>query len=288
MAKSIEFIATCPPLPRRPANGHKGTFGRVLIVGGAAEFLGAPALSGTAALRCGSGLVQIATPASILPHCLSITPELIGLALDDRAESDDELLDAAAKADAVAVGPGLGRSRAACSRVMKLMGMAGKPLVVDADALNILASLDAWPVDVAADAVLTPHPGEMGRLAKFIGRDSVPDDDAGRIELAVAFSRHVNQIVVLKGAGTVVTDGWRVYVNRTGDSSLAKGGTGDVLTGMIASFIGQGMDRFEAAVAAVHLHGLAGQLAGKSLGRRSVLAGDVIGHIADALDATGK
>lgn len=278
----IEIIPSAPPLIGRPRDGHKGTFGRVLVVGGSSGMFGAPALTGTAALRMGAGLVELAVPAAILPHCIGITPELIGIGLDD-AGDPQALLEAASKSDVVAVGPGLGKSSQAEARVMALIAQRDQSMVIDADALNLLAQQAAWPKQFSAHAVLTPHPGEMKRLAKFIGRDSVPSDRAGRVEVAAELARHTGQVVVLKGAGTVVTDGGRVFINNTGDSSLSKGGTGDVLTGIIASLIAQGMDRFDAAAAGVHLHGLAGQLAGKRLGQRSVLARDVIDAIPVAI-----
>jgi len=253
-------------------------FGRILIVGGNTEMIGAPVMAGTAALRMGSGLVQVAMPKAVLAAGLSVTPELIGLGLDESAGSTRKLMEAAEKADCLAIGPGLGQSASIGKRLSAIFRM-DMPMVVDADALNYLASLKSWPKYFAARAVLTPHPGEMKRLGKLIGRDSVPEDDAGRIALAAEAARAFGQVMVLKGHRTVVTDSKRVYVNRTGDSSLSKAGAGDVLSGMLASLIGQGMENFDAACAAVHLHGLAGEAAGKRLGRRSVLARDVIDEI---------
>jgi NAD(P)H-hydrate epimerase len=269
-------------LPPRPKDGHKGLFGRVLIVGGSHEMIGAPVLAGDAALRSGSGLVQIAMPRDVLVTGLGVVPELIGLALDDSAASTRKLLDAADKADVIAAGPGLGQQKSVGSRLKALFRL-DKPMVVDADALNYLASLSKWPADFKAKAVLTPHPGEMKRLAKLIGRDSVPTDEKGRIQIATQASKAFGQIIVLKGHRTVVTDGHRVYLNQTGDSSLSKAGAGDILTGILASLIGQGMQIFEAACAATHLHGRAGELAGQKLGRRCVLARDVIEMIPQAL-----
>ncbi|HEX4055355.1 MAG TPA: NAD(P)H-hydrate dehydratase [Tepidisphaeraceae bacterium] len=271
-----------PPLPPRPVDGHKGLFGRVLIVGGSLDMIGAPTLAGAAALRMGSGLVQIAMPVQVLAAALSVVPELIGLSLDESKASTRKLLDAADKADVLAIGPGLGQSRSIGQRLDALFRL-DKPMVVDADALNYLASLQRWPKFFAAKAVLTPHPGEMKRLAKLIGRSDVPSDEKGRIAIAAEAATAFGQVVVLKGHRTVVTDAKNVYVNNTGDSSLSKAGAGDVLSGILASLIGQGIDRFAAACAAVHLHGRAGEIAGKRLGRRSVLARDVIEAIAAAI-----
>jgi ADP-dependent NAD(P)H-hydrate dehydratase len=282
VSSAMHRINRPPPLPPRPVDGHKGLFGRVLIVGGNLDMIGAPVMAGAAALRMGSGLVQIAMPAPVLAIALSVVPELIGLSLDETKASTDKLLEAADKADVLAIGPGLGQSRSVGKRLTALFRLK-KPMVVDADALNYLASLPAWPKSFAARAVLTPHPGEMKRLAKLIGRKDVPTDERGRIAIAAEAAKAFGQVVVLKGHRTVVTDAKNVYVNHTGDSSLSKAGAGDVLSGILASLIGQGMDRFGAACAAVRLHGKAGEIAGKKLGRRSVLARDVIEAIAEAM-----
>ena len=268
-------IETAPPLPSRPASGHKGLFGRVLVVGGNDGMIGAPVLAGTAALRLGSGLVQLAVPRAILPYALSITPELIGIALG-KAAGKDLLLEAAEQADAIILGPGLGKTPEAMGRLNRLVRLE-KAMVVDADGLNLLATMKRWPTYFKASAVLTPHPGEMGRLNKLLGRDKrVPDDDDGRIDNAIAAANAFGQVVVLKGDRTVVTDGDRVYVNDTGNSSLSKAGTGDVLSGMLGCLLGQKVERFDAACIAVRLHGLAGEIAGERVGPRSVLAHEVI------------
>src|SRR3954447_740451 len=161
----IQRIVTLPPLPSRPIEGHKGLFGRVLVVGGNDGMIGAPVLAGTAALRAGAGLVQLAVPRAILHTALSITPELIGLGLG-KAAGKDELLKAAEASDAIVLGPGLGKTPEAEARLVRLIRLE-KPMVLDADALNLLASQKRWPSFFKATAVLTPHPGEMKRLAKL-------------------------------------------------------------------------------------------------------------------------
>jgi hydroxyethylthiazole kinase-like uncharacterized protein yjeF len=270
--------------PDRPHDGHKGLFGRVLVVGGDASMFGAAALAGTAALRAGSGLVQIAVPEPTLPHAISITPELIGLALQER--SDANLLDAAESADVLVIGPGMGKSPQSRRRLFSLFELE-KPSVLDADALNLLSSMKRWPRQLApGTSVLTPHPGEMKRLAaRFLERNEVPTDATGRLELATLAARALNQTVLLKGHRTVIVDagGARHRVNRTGDSSLSKAGAGDVLAGLIGSLIGQGMKVFDAACAGAWIHGRAGETAGESLGRRGVLARDVIDAIPRAM-----
>ena len=268
-------------MPERPIEGHKGMFGRVLVVGGQESMVGAPVLAGTAALRTGAGLVQIAVPRSILAACLSITPELIGLGLG-KAAGKDQLLEAGEKSDAIVIGPGLGRTPEAMRRVQRLVRLE-KPMVIDADGLNLLSDLKRWPTYFKAKAVLTPHPGEMARLGKLLGRTEVPTDDKGREEIAAIAAEVFGQVVLLKGDRTVVTDGRRVYVNTTGDSSLSKAGSGDVLCGLVATLLAQSMEPFDAACAGVYLHGRAGELAGERLGRRCVLASDVIIALPDAI-----
>jgi NAD(P)H-hydrate epimerase len=278
----MQTITALPLLPPRPVDGHKGTFGRVLVVGGSDTMIGAPVLAGTAALRMGSGLVQLAVPRANVAACLSITPELIALALGNAARSR-ELDEAAERADAVIVGPGLGLSPQAKARLTSLVKLAGKPMIVDADGLNLLAKMKAWPKFFRARAVLTPHPGEMSRLASLIGRKSVPSDEAGRIEIAAAAAKAFGQVVVLKGNRTVIADGDRVFINTTGNSALSKAGTGDVLSGVIGSLLGQGMSGFDAACLGAYLHGRAGEVAGERLGLRCVLAREVIDAMPQAI-----
>src|SRR5438270_846281 len=227
----MQRISSVPALPARPADGHKGMFGRVLIVGGNEGMIGAPVMAGTSALRMGAGLVQLAVPRAILSTALSVTPELIGLGLG-KAAGKDQLLEAAQRADAIVIGPGLGRTPEAEARLTRLVRL-DKPMVIDADGLNILSKMKRWPTWFKARAVLTPHPGEMARLGKLIGRTNVPSDEPGRIEIARQAAEAFGQVVLLKGYGTVITDGRRVHINRTGNSALSKAGTGDVLSGVI-------------------------------------------------------
>src|SRR4051812_43092040 len=269
-----------PQLPPRPNNGHKGTFGRVLVVGGSDEMIGAPTLAGTAALRMGAGLVQIAVPKTIIAACLSITPELIALGLGKTGK--DGLLSAAEAADALVVGPGMGQSPESAERLDRLIRVE-KPMVLDADGLNLLAKEKKWPAAFKARAVLTPHPGEMARLARLLGKETVPNDDAGRMELARQAAVAFGQTIVLKGHRTVVTDGQRNYINQTGDSTLSKAGTGDVLSGMIGCLLGQQMSPYDAACLGVFLHGRAGELAGAKLARRCALARDFRGLLPAAI-----
>src|SRR5688500_13287121 len=280
----MTHVTTLPPLPPRPLEGHKGLFGRVLVVGGNDGMIGAPVFAGAAALRTGAGLVQVAVPRSILPYALSITPELIGLGLG-KAAGKDALLDAGESADAIVIGPGLGRTPEAMARLQRLVRLQDKPMVIDADGLNLLADAKRWPTYFKARGVLTPHPGEMKRLGKLLGVSEVPTDDEGRSALAASAASVFGQVLVLKGNRTVVADadGERVYINHTGNSALSKAGTGDVLSGILGTLLAQQMYPFDAACAAVRIHGVAGEIAGEKLGLRSVLARDVIDALPEAI-----
>jgi len=277
----LQLLTDIPMLPERPLEGHKGLFGRVLIVGGQEAMPGAPALAGLAALRMGAALVQVATVKAALPAVLSVVPELIGLPLR-HSDGKELLIEAAERADAIVVGPGLGQSKVS-RRWVKALIRLDKPLVIDADALNILAEGNTWPAQFTAKAVLTPHPGEMKRLGTLIGIDEIPTDDESRVQIAAKAAGEFGQIVVLKGYNTVVSDGHRAFVNKTGNSALSKAGTGDVLSGMLGALLALNIDPFDAACLAVHLHGRAGEIAGDKLGLRSVLARDVTDAIGPAI-----
>lgn len=271
-------IFKLPSLPVRPPEGHKGTFGRVLVIGGNTEMIGAPVFSGLSAFRSGAGLVQIATPKQILLHALSVAPELIGLSLPASATQWDQ---ATRKADAIVIGPGLGQLDHASKWIDAVLKL-DKPLVIDADALNILSRRKSWPRKVTARCVLTPHPGEMQRLGKLFGKPDQSQSAEDRLDTAMRAARAFGQIVVLKGARTIVTDGTRFYINSTGDTSLSKAGTGDVLTGVCATLLGQSIDPLDAACIAVWVHGKAGEIAGQKHTPRSTTARDVVEAISSA------
>ena len=274
-----------PTLPGRPENGHKGTFGKVLIVGGSIGMSGAVCLSSVSALRSGSGLVTAAIPRSIQMVVASHEPCVmtIGLSTDPdgqlasiSTECIEELL---AGKDAVAIGPGLGQSGAATELVAAILEICRVPLIVDADALNIAAARGLLAKRAKqSPCVITPHPGEFSRLT---GKP-VSDDEETRISTAVEFAMTHRLTVVLKGPRTVVTNGERLFINTTGNSGMATGGSGDVLTGIIASLLGQKMNAFEAAALAVHAHGRAGDLAASELGQRGMIASDLLKSLPEA------
>lgn len=270
-----------PPLPDRPSDGHKGTFGRVLICGGSNGMAGAVALAGVSALRSGAGLVTLAIPQAIGGAVSAIEPSYMTIPLAD--DSDGRISHGAlpalesklAEMNAAAIGPGLGRSADLDQIVKQLYRRAANPLVIDADALNSLADQSDILTDHAGPRVLTPHPGEFGRLLGL----SVSDVQQNREKLAQEFAAEHQTTLVLKGAGTIVTDGNYTYTNETGNAGMATGGTGDILTGVIVSLIAQGMTPFDAASLAVYVHGHAGDLAAEELSQRGMIASDLIEFI---------
>ncbi len=264
------FADVLPPAPERPDAAHKGTFGTVIVIGGSRTMIGAPALCARAALRGGAGLVKIATLPAVLPHALTIEPGATGIALNfehDPASCAAMLDDADPKATAVlAVGPGWGASSEA-GELLGLLLAGSRAMVLDADGLNLLArrlrqqDTGLRGSDGAGPRVLTPHPGEFARLTEAIDLEADAVDEGHRPGAAAALHTKLGlrrglDIVLLKGRHTVVCDGQHVYVNQTGNAALATAGSGDVLTGLIAALLAQGMAGFEAAALGAHLHGL--------------------------------
>jgi ADP-dependent NAD(P)H-hydrate dehydratase len=280
---AIETITALPPLPPRPRDSHKGTYGRVLIVAGAPGMSGAGVLAGLGALRGGAGLVQVATPASIQSIVAAGNPCYLTAGLPSGADgtlSTDalpQLFDLVNKADVLALGPGLGQSEDVTQLVAALLRAVQKPIVLDADGLNALAHIlktEPWQPR-AAPLLCTPHPGEFSRL--------IAGEMTDREAQAVAFAQARQVLLVLKGHRTLVTDGQRMYRNTTGNPGMATGGTGDVLTGLIAALLGQQMPPFAAAQLGVYLHGLAGDMAAAELGEMSLTALEVAHGLPQAI-----
>ncbi|RLS52485.1 MAG: NAD(P)H-hydrate dehydratase [Planctomycetota bacterium] len=273
---SIRRITELPALPLRLADSHKGTYGRVLLIGGSAGMSGAAALSGLGALRGGAGLVYVATPCSVASIVAAIEPSYLTIPLpeDERGRIALEALETLQPhwlaADCVAVGPGLGQSDELRLLLAQILQTTVSPCVLDADALNLLVGHEDWLAG-AGPRLLTPHPGEFARLT---GR-TIAEVQSRREELALAFARKNQVTLVLKGAGTVITDGERVHINTTGNAGMATGGTGDVLTGLLAALCAQQMPAFEAACLACHLHGLAGDLAAEEWSQPGMMASDL-------------
>ena len=273
---SIEQV---PALPDRPEDGHKGTFGKVLIIGGSVGMSGAVCLSSVSALRSGSGMVTAAVPRSIQMTVAAYEPCVMTIGLD--TDSNGQLASLSRKRiekllagkDAVAIGPGLGQSAEAAELVAIVLEDCRVPLVLDADALNVAAIGGLLAKrNKETGCVITPHPGEFARLTGL----PVAEDEDTRIAMSADFARTHELTVVLKGPRTVVTNGARLFVNATGNSGMATAGSGDVLTGIVASLLGQRMNAFEAAALAVNAHGRAGNFVAFELGERGMIASDLL------------
>lgn len=271
-------IESLTKLPKRAPDGHKGTFGAVGIIGGAAgmhigdEFaatmLGAPALAAMGAIRSGCGLIKIAAPAPIIESVLTLAPFATGFGLEvdaDRAiipSNAAPIIDELVRTtNAIVVGMGMGTGHETQQIVTRLIGQEDVPIVLDADGLNALASMQDFTRDVRATMVMTPHPGEAKRLLAALSIAGDPaGDESSRIQACTALAQRVGCIVVLKGKGTVVSDGHRYWVCDHGHPALSVGGTGDVLAGVIGSVIAQkNIDLFMACAIGVQAHAIAGE-----------------------------
>jgi NAD(P)H-hydrate epimerase len=279
-----------PFLKARPRDAHKGQFGHVLMAAGSRGRTGAAHLGAASALRSGAGLVTVATPSSCLPIVASLGAEYMTIALDEL--SDGTLSRSAADVvlggsyDVVATGPGLGTGQDQRAFVLALLERAPQPLVLDADALTVVASdLAALRGTPERPVVITPHPGEMARLTGL----SASDVQRRRLGVARDFATTQNVYVILKGHRTLVaTPEGVVYINPTGNPGMATGGTGDVLTGMVSGWMAQGLGVTAACLLAVYLHGAAGDLAASEVGEAALVAGDLVAQIGRAtLELTG-
>lgn len=283
-------------LPERPVRGHKGAFGRLLVVAGSLDYAGAALLTCRAAGRAGVGLVTLAVPESLQPLFAARVVEATTMALpeDDVEEVDPEpaltrILDH--EHDAMVVGPGLRPGLATVDLVRELLASPGDdaaPIVLDAEALRSIATMDEWWVGDRRPAVLTPHAGEFGRLRAASGRDpaddgDLVDDDTARVAAARDAASTWGQVVVLKGARTVIAapDG-DVSVAPFENPALASGGTGDVLAGTVGALLAQGLAPYAAARLGVYLHGAAGESVRERLGDAGLLASDLPDAIAIA------
>jgi NAD(P)H-hydrate epimerase len=268
----------------RAADSHKGDYGHVLVVAGSRGKTGAAHLAGVGALRSGAGLVTIATPLCCQALVAAMAPEYMTEAIDETPNgldpaAADRVIDLAR--DVIAIGPGLGRASGTTEFVLTLFDRATMPLVIDADALNAFAGdPDRLRGREGREVIITPHPGEMGRLVGM----SADEVQASRLEIARNFAVSQHVYVILKGHRTLIaTPDEKVFINPTGNAGMATGGTGDVLTGMVAAWLAQLLDAEGACKIAVYLHGMAGDLAEADEGEISMTATDLAGHLGDAI-----
>ncbi len=269
-------------MEKRNPESHKGDYGHLFILGGSPGLTGAVCLSALSALRSGCGLVTVGIPES-LNNVLEVKlTEAMSLPLPE-TESHTFSLKAVKpaitfikeKADGVVIGPGISLERETSEFVKEMIRRIDKPLVIDADALKIISSDLLILKNKKNPPILTPHPGEMKFL---IGKD-IPEIQKNRVKYAEDFAKKYGAIVILKGHHTVVSDGEKSYINLTGNPGMATAGSGDVLSGIIGSFLVQGMEPFQAAKMGVYIHGLAGDLALKEKGEVSLIASDIIEYL---------
>jgi len=269
--------------PRAP-DSHKGDYGHVLVIAGSRGKTGAAHLSGVGALRSGAGLVTVATPRCCQQTVAVMAPEYMTEAIDETADGlDPAAVDRVLELgrDVIAIGPGLGRAKNTAEFIRTLFDRATTPLIVDADALNAFSSdPDRLRGREGRDVIITPHPGEMARLVGM----STDEVQASRLEIARNFAVSQHVYVILKGHRTLIaTPDEKVFINPTGNAGMATGGTGDVLTGMIAAWLAQLLDAEAACKLAVYLHGMAGDLTEADEGEVSMTAADLVRHLGDAV-----
>lgn len=277
-------------IPLRKDDSHKGDYGKVLVIAGSRGMTGAAFLTSQGALLAGSGLVTCAVPESLNDIMEVKLTEVMTLPLKETKSrslssgAKSEILDFAKRCDAAAIGPGLGKESGTQKLILELLKAIDLPVVLDADGINALGGKLEPLRKRKQRTVITPHPGEMANL---LGK-TAEEVQANRIDTAKSVAEVTESIVCLKGHKTVVASPeGAVYVNDTGNSGMASGGTGDVLTGMIASFIGQGVSDFSAAVSAVYLHGLAGDIASEKKGQFSLTASDLLEYMPEAFKKAG-
>jgi ADP-dependent NAD(P)H-hydrate dehydratase len=287
--RNMDVVPVCeiPRLPRRSADGHKGTYGTVQVVAGSRGMAGAAVLVGRGALHSGAGLVRVACPACVQDVVSAGYPCYTTFGIRQHADGSfgdgaaAEMIEYAKAADVVAMGPGLGQGGSVPAFVRAVVeGLPNTPIVIDADGLNALAPFGEGFPKRNAPLVMTPHPGEFARLIGY----SVQEVLAERESLAIDFARRTGVVLLLKGSGTLVTDSRRLYRNSTGNPGMATGGSGDVLTGIIAALIGQGLAAFDATVLGAWVHGRAGDLATAKVGQVGLTSAD----LADTVSAAFK
>ena len=282
MAKEITAQQVFELLPRRRQDSHKGSYGKVMCLAGSARFRGAAALAAEGALRAGAGLVTLASVEPVIAAVAARCPECVFLPCRQSAgggvsaQSGKAVLEKVRGMDVLLFGPGLGDTPDTAALLEQLGPSAGCALVLDADGLNAAAKMDSLPRSPGLPLILTPHPGEMARLCGL----TIAEVNAGREGIAAGYARAEDCVVVLKGHRTIVAgpDG-EVFVNPTGNPGLSRGGSGDILAGMIAGLAAQGLSPLDAAVCGVWLHGAAADQCAKRLGQYGMLPHDLFADL---------
>ncbi len=261
-------------LPERPRSAHKGDFGKVLVIAGSEKYPGAALLASRACYRVGAGLVTVASSKELIPIYLKELPEATHLELSEVLRRLNEYI-------VVLFGPGFGAEKKQLEFTKKLLThLTGKKAVIDADGLNNLAKIEKWWEKLGSDTILTPHPGEMSRLTGL----SIEEIQSKRSETAQEFAKKWHKVVVLKGAESVTASPNRIEISKFSNPALATAGTGDVLAGIIAGLLAQGLRSFEAAKSGVYIHGLAGELWSEKYGDAGMLASDLIELLPKVMD----
>ncbi len=299
--QTIEKEDASELIPDRPAHSYKGDYGHVLVVAGSRGKTGAAFMTAKACLRAGAGMVTIGVPETLAGFFQTRVTEEMVLPLPDTGDgilSEKSYQDIAQflseKADVLAIGPGIGSESNITDLMKGLITTVTAPIVLDADAINALSGYRDIFKNVKSPVILTPHPGEMARLMKEAGGDAGEKNtsaeiDRDRIHVALSFTKETGTYLVLKGAPTVIAepDG-RAFINTTGNPGMAKAGAGDVLTGIVAALLGQGLNPLGASVLGTYLHGLSGDIAASQKGMHSVIATDIIENIRAAFLRLGS
>ena len=282
-----EYIKTV--FPKREQNSHKGTFGNVLNIAGSINYRGAAYLSTKSALKVGAGYVELASIKEVVDSVSSLCPEAVFIPLAQKngtivAEEYKKISKILPKIKVLLFGCGISsieKNQEEIEQFVRTLLLnsefSEKPVIIDADGINIISRLKIEKLPFKT--ILTPHPAELSRLLEI----DVSDIRKDRIKYAEIAAKKYKSVIVLKGQNTVITDGEKVFINKTGNSALAKAGTGDVLAGMIAGFCSQGTDFLNAAILGVYLHGLAGEIASEKMSEYSVNASELIDFIPDAI-----
>lgn len=265
-------------LPKRPKDANKGIFGKVLVIAGSQNYPGAAYLSCAAAYRVGAGLITLATDDIVKIIVSKKLPEVTFI-------TQDEIFEKIKIYDVLLLGPGLGQENKASELVEQIIKEKLPKTVIDGDGLNILSKMDKWWDKLNGEVILTPHPGEMSRLT---GK-SIDEIQKNREAVAKSFAKKWDKTVVLKGANTIIASpGGEVAISPFVNPALATAGTGDVLSGIIAGFLAQGLNTFDAACLGVYIHGLAGEMLKEKYGNAGNLASDLLPNLPNVIRHTQK